>query len=216
MKKAPAKSSSRAKKAVTARTKAIVKERISITPRKLNQMITRAVDTALKAQSTKYPDILMGGSYDELANIPDRGIFKNQMELYRRLSWVATAVELTAQTAATTVLNVKRKSGEKTEDVPNHEFELLLNHPNEMDSRLDFLLATFAFRKLAGNAYWWLNKPSEFAPPLELWILPPHRVRPVPDEKLYLRGYMYDPGDGKEIALEPWEIVHFRRYNPFS
>ena len=41
-------------------------------------------------------------------------------------------------------------------------------------------------------------------------------ITPVPDENLFLRGYIYYPGSGMEIFLEPHEIVHFKRFNPFS
>jgi HK97 family phage portal protein len=121
-----------------------------------------------------------------------------------------------ASRAASTALEVTREIGEESEEIINHPFELLLKRPNPLNSRFEFLEATFLWRLLTGNAYWWLNKATENDVPTEMWIIPAHQIEPVPDGNLYLRGYLYDPGDGQKIPLEPWEVVHFRRFNPFS
>ena len=148
--------------------------------------------------------------------MPDGSLPEHQADLYRRLSWVQIAISLVAQVAATTEFEVKRLVGEDREGVPNHPFELLLNRPNPLDSRFELLFATFAFEALTGNAYWWLNRTGEFAAPSEIWVMEPHKVFPVPDGQQYLRGYVYRPDQGTEIALEPWEVVHFRRFNPLN
>ncbi len=148
--------------------------------------------------------------------LPNPAIFANQAHIYRALSWVGTAIDILAQTAAVTPARVLTVNNEKRSEVTNHPFEQLLNKPNPEDSRYELLNATFQQRKLNGNAYWWLNRSSEFAPPDEIWLIPPHQITPVPDGRLYLRGYLYDPGDGREIPLEPWEIVHFKAPNPFN
>jgi HK97 family phage portal protein len=152
----------------------------------------------------------------EKYRIPDGSIYESQAELYRRLSWVLIAVKIVSENAATTRFAVKKLKGEKTEEIINHPFELLLRRPNPLMSRFEFLVSTVSFRTLTGNAYWWKNKPSEDAPPEEMWIIPSHMIRPIPDERLYLRGYLYEPGVGPPIALEPWEITHFKSFNPFS
>jgi len=148
--------------------------------------------------------------------IPDGAMWEHQSELYRRLSWVQIAVSTVAQVAATTPFNVYQINGEEQDDMPNHPFEMLLNHPNPLDSRFELLFSTFAFEALTGNAYWWLNKSNEAAQPSEIWVMEPHKVQPVPDGNQYLRGYVYRPAMGIEIALEPWEVVHFRRFHPLD
>lgn len=148
--------------------------------------------------------------------LPNPAIYANQAHIYRTLSWVGTAVDILAQTAAVTPARVMTINNEKRNEVTNHDFERLLNKPNPEDSRFELLNATFQSRKLNGNAYWWLNRSSENAPPDEIWLIPPHMITPVPDGRMYLRGYLYDPGDGREIPLEPWEIVHFKSPNPFN
>ena len=42
-------------------------------------------------------------------------------------------------------------------------------------------------------------------------------IKPVPDGRMYLKGYEYDSGTGgRPILLPPWQIVHFKTFNPFS
>lgn len=171
-----------------------------------------------KAQVDNAPAWLRATANARRFEVPEYWLATNQLELYQRLSWVAIAVGAVASTAATAALNVKQVEGEDTVDIPNHPLEMTLMRPNPLQSRYEFIEATFLDRALTGNAYWWLNRASKSAAPSELWAIPPNRIRPVPDGNLYLRGYMYDPGDGLEIPLEPWEIVHFKRYhslNPF-
>jgi HK97 family phage portal protein len=150
------------------------------------------------------------------ANLPGLDLPSAQLELYRRLSWVYNAVTITARTAAGTPFGVKKWKGEKKEDIDNHPFEQLLRRPNPLQSRFEFLEALVGFWQLTGNAYIWLNRASESSPPNELWIIPPDKIEPVPDERLFLKGYAYDPGDGKKIPLDVWEICHIKRWHPLN
>lgn len=172
---------------------------------------------ALKADRAKFERWQLETADAESYTMPDPSVYGNQADLYRTLSWVLLAVDITAACAALTPFSVARiVSGKEPKDIPNHELELLIQNPNELDSRFEFLYATIAFYKLTGNAYWWVNAPDKNSPPEELWFIPSSMIIPVPDKQMYLRGYMYYPGNGLEIFLEPHEIVHFKRFNPMS
>jgi len=150
------------------------------------------------------------------ADLPGLELPQAQAELYQRLSWVQIAVSITGQTAAGAPFSVMSLKGEKTEAIENHPFELLLRRPNPLQSRMEFIEALIGYRKLTGNAYIWLNRATATVPPSEMWIIPSHKIEPVPDEKLYLKGYTYDPGDGKKIPLETWEVCHIKRFHPLN
>lgn len=167
------------------------------------------------AGQTKYPAHLLASAGAEAWSMPSPGVYENQAKLYAKLSWVYGAISRTAETAALQPLNVKELKGEETEDIPNHDFELLLNDPNPLHSRFEFFTATFSFLALTGNSYWWLNRASEEEPPAEIWIIPSYKIMPEPDNKLYLKGYIYEPGNGEEpVPLPPWQVVHFKSFNP--
>lgn len=188
-----------------------IAERIGYASRTTQQAM---VEEAVKAVAKKYPQWLLASAEAEKFTIPDGSMYRNQAELYQRLSWVHTAVSVTSSYAAVVPLNIKRKRGEKTKDIENHEFELLLQNPNPNQSRFEFLRATYAYILLCGNAYWWLNRTSETATPTEMWLISPSHIKPIPDGRLYIKGYEYDPGDGHTINLPPWQIVHFKDFHP--
>lgn len=166
--------------------------------------------------STFSPPIWLRESADTWP-IPDYQLAAHQAELYPRLSWVNISVSTVAQTAAGTRLSIKKRSSEKLDDVENHPFEMLLQHPNPLQSRFELLESTVAHYRLTGNAYWWLNRLNENSPPAEVWMIPPSRMKPVPDGNMGLRGYLFDTGTGRqELPLEPWEVVHFKSFNPVS
>lgn len=148
--------------------------------------------------------------------LPDRSLPQAQAELYQRLSWVQAAVSAVARTAATTAFGVSRLVGEQTEAVENHDFELLLRRPNPLQSRFELLESTISYHALTGNAYWWLNRGSEKEKPAEIWLIPPHRIQPIPDGRMFLHGYMYESDTGEKIPLERYEIVHFKRFHPLN
>jgi len=145
--------------------------------------------------------------------MPDPSLYDNQANLYRTLSYIGTVVDIVADACIDSDFDIVDLDGIESED---HEFVQLMENPNPFDSRTEFLRAHFAWRKTAGNSFWFLNRASENVPPDEMWILPPSNITPVPDGKMGLRGYLYMPGNGMEIPLEPWEVIHFKSFNPFS
>lgn len=168
-----------------------------------------------KAPITQAPAWLSAQAMAEQYNLPEMTLADRQLELYQRLSWVQIAVALTAQTAASQPYQVMTLQGEDTDAIENHPFEMLLRRPNPMYSRSEFLEATYSYRALTGMGYWWLNKPSEKAPPDELWVLPSEKITPIPDGRMFIRGYKFEPGGTEEpIFLEAHEVVQFRKWHP--
>jgi HK97 family phage portal protein len=179
-------------------------------------MLTRFMQRAIKAPAVRYPAFALQGAQAEAWMLPSYQLPEAQNELYQRLSWVQIAVRTIADTVATAGAQVMRQANEKNEQVTNHPFEVLLQRPNPLMSRFALLAATASYFKLTGNAYWWLNKRSQSAPPDEVWLIPSHNIRPVPDERLYLRGYEYDAGQGQKLLLPVDAVCHFKTFNPLS
>lgn len=170
-----------------------------------------------KAREAAVAEWLRATAEGQQWSLPDYSLAENQERLFQSLSWVYSAVMTVAETAAGATLNVMRRQGEKLVDIPNHEFELRLQQPNPLHSQQEFIVATVAYRALTGNAYWWLNRGGESEPPAEIWVLPSHMVRPIPDGRMFVRGYAYDPGSGHEpIVLPKWQVVHFKKFHPLN
>jgi phage portal protein BeeE len=139
----------------------------------------------------------------------------NKLSYFQRVSWVNIAVDKVATIGSGARWNVKRREGEKTVDVPNHEFERLIDSPNPTMSRSDLIYATLAYMSVCNTAYWWVNYGTN-RQPVELWLIPTRQISPIPDGKMFIKGYDYDPGDGRLIRLEPQEVIAFNGFNPDS
>jgi len=164
-----------------------------------------------------YPRWLTSATDLDRWDIPSGQEWEDQVDLYETLSWVNIAVSQIAGEVAVAHLKVLRiGSEEKPIEIYNHPLERLLRRPNPRDSRYDLLFATAAYRELTGNAYWHLNRRTPEAPPAEIWPIPSHRIKPIPDKRMFIRHYEYDPGLGQKINIPAWQILHFRRFHPRS
>jgi HK97 family phage portal protein len=148
--------------------------------------------------------------------LPDPYIYAKMDEFYRLNHNLGAALDMLASDVAEAKFNVYRVSGEEEKDIPNHDFERLMENPNPLHTGSELVSATVRDYVLNGNAAWYINRTSWADKPRELWYMPFHRLKPIPDGKMYLKGYLYNPGNGKEeILLPTWQIVHFKHYNPF-
>jgi len=168
----------------------------------------------IKAQ--RYPDWALAYAEANKWAIPDGSQHEVQARLYRQLDWIATAIDVRSETAALTPFDVKRRQSEDSVDIPNHPFELLLQRPNPVQSRAQFLRDYFAWYALTGNVYLYLNVADEDSPPDELWIIPSNLCRPIPDGRSYISHYEVRAGRGPPEKLEPWRVSHLASFNPFN
>jgi phage portal protein BeeE len=143
--------------------------------------------------------------------MPDPQVYANQADLYRRSQPLGTVVDAIVNACVEADMDIEDGNGMEDD---SHPFMQLLSHPNPYDSRVEYLRAKWSWRIICGNSYEWLNRPNANAAPDEMWIIPPSKIIPVPDGMSGLKGYLYYPGNGAEIPLETWEIVHCKSFNP--
>ncbi|MBX3048433.1 MAG: phage portal protein [Anaerolineales bacterium] len=156
-------------------------------------------------------------SGDRERAMPSLAVAYNQQDLYQRLAWVSMAISAVAQQAAGGLFNVVQLEGEEARDIPNHPYELLHRRPNPLWAGFEFWRAFFSYQLLTGNAYAWLNKAHATAPIQEMWLVPSHKIQPVPDGRQGIRGYKYDPGGGAPVVyLDPWEVLHTREFHSMN
>lgn len=183
----------------------------------LDTLLRRVATRKAQPPAAPPPARLRADNAEDRYRVPDAQAAERQGNLYAALAWIQIAITTVADVVASTPFYVSQAQADGEEQrIPGHEFEALLRRPNPAQSRFEFLQATYAWRKLTGDCYWWLNRPSEEAPPVELWIIPSGQIVPVPDGQGHVSGYLYDPGQGEPITLPPTEVVHFRTFNPLS
>ena len=96
---------------------------------------------------------------------------------------------------------------------PEHPVQRLLDSVNPHWTGGDFWRATETYLNLWGVAYWSVER-DELGVPVEMWPLRPDRVRVVPDDNEYIRGYLYTGHSGEQVAYAPDEVVRLRYFNP--
>lgn len=101
------------------------------------------------------------------------------------------------------------------EDVSDHPAVELCNRPNPYMSRFQFWSSVILHRDLAGNAYVWKGRSVKGAPPVELWLLRPDRVRIIPGPGLTVAAYRYSIGQSF-IELPAEDVIHFRTRHPLD
>lgn len=149
-------------------------------------------------------------------DMPEPENIERQTRIYGALSWVQIAISHVAYGVAKTPFKVLQSGGAEPTEMKNHPFLALLRNPNPLQSRYELWAATVSWKKAAGNCYWYLNRAGEGEPPTEIWIIPAKDMQPVPDGHSSIMGYMYDDGSGTKYALEPWQVAHFKTWNPFN
>lgn len=178
--------------------------------------MVRRVLSPLKARGTAPAWALRHAGAQRYA-MPDYSLADNQLKAYQALSWVHTAIQIGAVNVALQNFNVYSLESEDRVAQDNHPLELLLYDPNPNQSRYEFLAATYGFLKMTGYSHWWMNRASESDQPDELWVIPTNRLTPIPDGRMYIRGYKYDPGDGGQpVVIPASEIIQFKSWHPRS
>jgi HK97 family phage portal protein len=113
----------------------------------------------------------------------------------------------------------KAKSG-KPEDrieVTDHPALTVLRKPNAFTTQQEMVEAGQQHHELTGET--WLvvgRSPIAKTLPLELWNVRPDRMKPVPDNKNFLVGYIYTSPDGEEVPLQLQDVIFIRRPNPMD
>ena len=109
--------------------------------------------------------------------------------------------------------------GDDTKEQTEHELLDLLDSPNDNMNGLELKYLTSACLDLASNTYWWLEGvKNDTDKPKAIYLMPSDKVRPVIDRRSWpeqLIGYRMKM-ETKEIAFQPYEIVHFRGPNPMN
>src|SRR3990167_9168946 len=123
-----------------------------------------------KAGAPKSPPVALQMARDAQYSLPDGSTYQAQATLYQKLTWISTAIDVIANSAAGVDFSVKRRIGEDEKDIPNHPFELLLESPNPLQSRFEFWRDYYSYRVANGNSFVFKNAINENTPPSELWV----------------------------------------------
>lgn len=152
-----------------------------------------------------------------------------QLDAYGNLGILFGIVNRTATSTATAEWRLWRKapSGRKEDrtEVTSHAAIDLWNRPSTLTvdggrkiavaTSREFVEASQQHMDLVGEMWWLVSRSSRYRGlPLELWVVRPDRMRPVPHAERYLAGYIYTSPDGEEVPLALDEVIFTRMPHP--
>jgi hypothetical protein len=159
-------------------------------------------------------DVPPGGQYQDWRLWQD----ERTARLALATGWSYAAINKIGMASLPSFLNIKRRVGEETEDIPNHPLELLVQTPNPDMSR-EYLWLHTIYSLYMRAAYWFLY-PDLHGNIGEIWPMPFNRVRPLPDmssnpERLFA-GFIYTFQGGQEIPIPVDNVIYLRFPDPFD
>lgn len=98
-------------------------------------------------------------------------------------------------------------------EVLEHPMLATLGDANNVMTGRELSLLTHLYNELTGNAYWYIER-GNLGIPTAIWPLMSQYVRIVPDEKLFVSGYLYGKSTAKQQAYDAEEVLHFLYPNP--
>jgi HK97 family phage portal protein len=185
---------------------------------------------ASKAGAAITPKRTVYGILDELADEQkykraETADVNGAMRLAICSAWVYCAIRLIGDriSSAEARPQVKKRIGERLEDIHDHPFERLMNQPNSLMTTDYILRYLTAWAHLSGNAYLFI---ATLAPgvgePEEIYPLPSNMIMPLPATKRISKltgkpciDYQYTINN-KKIILPGENVVHIRFANPFD
>ncbi len=137
-------------------------------------------------------------------------------EGFNRNVWVYRCVMVTAQHVASVplLLYKKQKRGKKLIEIEAHELLDLLNKPNPLQSKHEFLESWAAFLLLSGNSYIEMNGPNRGVP-TELWPWRPDRTTIIPGGDNFIQAYRYTV-NGRYVDVPAEKIIHNKFFSPLD
>jgi HK97 family phage portal protein len=135
-------------------------------------------------------------------------------EGFNRNVWVYRCVMVTAQHVASVPLLLYRKRGKKRIEIEDHALLDLLNNPNPLQSKNEFIESWAAFLLLSGNSYIEMNGPNRGAP-TELWPWRPDRTTIIPGGDNFIQAYRYTV-NGRYVDVPAEKIIHNKFFAPLD
>ena len=143
---------------------------------------------------------------------PQSNFYNNTVHGYRKNELIYSCIAKKADSAATPVLRVHRKSDGK--ELPNHPAKLLITEPNPFMSDFDFMALSMIMLDLAGRACWEKQR-SRAGKVVGLWPLRPDWLKPVLGPSGLPAGYSYEPeGVSQPIPMGYEDVLELKLWDP--
>lgn len=181
----------------------------------------RAAYKALSAspQALKLMSSFGGGYFSSPRSAYVDGVYKEYQNasyahIYSHQENVRIVIDAIARAASKRSLKCYDRSedGEKSEE-PNYVAAETLRIPNDWQSGRELLNAYITDKLIFDDAYLWDMGPTDDQRRF-LMRVPPYAMGVSTDNSMKPQGYTVRFADGSELELKPYEVIHWRGYNP--
>lgn len=185
----------------------------------IKNFIAKLFKINMQIDTNKLPFVHLIG-HEKAYGAPQPHDYAQMVNNYK--SWAYACAWKNGTSVAKCILRLYKKSydnkseQEELKEITNHPFSELLKTVNPFSNRFELMTITQIFLELTGNSYWWLPR-NNLRIPQNIWHIPAHWVKIVPDEKDFIAGYVVQvPGMGVPIPFPEDEIIHFKFPSPFD
>jgi HK97 family phage portal protein len=137
-----------------------------------------------------------------------------QLAAMTSVGWLFAVVNRIAQSISVQQWKLYRIQGGDRDEIDTHPALDLWRTANPFITREDFLETSQQHMELTGET-WWVLVRNRAGIPLELQVVRPDRMRPIPHPTEFIAGYEYRMG-GTAIPLEKDDVIFTRNPNPLD
>ena len=130
--------------------------------------------------------------------------------------WVYACINAIATAAADVPLLLYEKRGKRKVEIEEHELLDLLRKPNPYQSGRQFREEWAKYLLIGGSSFIEKVTADGFKNILELWMLRPDQVAPIPGQEEFIAGYKYRKSDGTEALLQNDQVMFYKLFNPMN
>ena len=177
-------------------------------------ILSRVLDTTGISQKINTQRLTQGVnlSYSGGASQPASQL--GQLSAMTSVGWLFAVVNRISQSIAAQEWKLYRVQGGEKEEVDNHPAIDLWRSANPFITREDFLETSSQHMELVGEM-WWILVRNGAGVPVELQVVRPDRMRPIPHPTEFIAGYEYRVG-ATTVVLEKDDVIFLRNPNPLD
>lgn len=136
--------------------------------------------------------------------------FKNSLYLFIGVSMIRETVS----SIPLEMYKIKNNDGD-VDEVFDHPLLTVLERPNYKQTQKEFWKLAVAYYILAGETFWYLERPSDNALPVGMVNMRPDFVEIIfNQDKSELVAYEFHQADGKTLKIRPEDVLHIKNIDP--
>ena len=177
-------------------------------------ILSRVLDTTMLGQKINSERLPQGIYMNFGGSVSQPATQLTQLSAMTSVGWLFAVVNRIAQSIAAQEWKLYRVQGGDKIEVDSHPAIDLWKSANPFITREDFLETSQQHMELVGEM-WWVLVRNGAGVPVELQVVRPDRMKPIPHPTEFIAGYEYRVG-ATAMALEKDDVIFTRNPNPLD